>query len=127
MPRKSHFDELHDCKWELIRKDGVLGYKVTAKNGNSIFLPAWNNDIEKEDGIDVAYGCYWTSDICCIPYTEEDFYGAYYFNFAYIHWWLKTEDYDLETIPVNDCNILRAASRWKQFMIRPVKPKLTSK
>ena len=125
MPRKRHFDELHDCKWELTRLDGTLGYKVTAKNGNSIFLPAWNDEMGYQHGIDVAYGRYWTYEICHLPISEnvDGGNGAYSFDFVYTHWWLKTENYDLETVPVNGENYLTAESRWHQLMIRPVKPK----
>lgn len=129
MPSKCNFDELHDCKWELTRIEGTLGYKVTANNGNSIFLPAWNNEMGEEYGVDVAYGCYWTSSICHLYMSSdvEGAYGAYFFNFVYTPWWLKTEDYDLETVPVNGEKFLIASDRWAQLMIRPVKPKSISK
>lgn len=39
MPTKEEFQELVDnCTWEWTERDGT-GYKVTGKNGNSIFLP----------------------------------------------------------------------------------------
>jgi len=41
MPTNAEMQELIDnCAWEWIVVSGVRGYKVTAKNGNSIFLPA---------------------------------------------------------------------------------------
>jgi len=41
MPTKTEIQELIDnCTWEWTLVSGVRGYKVTAKNGNSIFLPA---------------------------------------------------------------------------------------
>ena len=41
MPTKTEIQELiNNCTWEWTLVSGVRGYKVTAKNGNSIFLPA---------------------------------------------------------------------------------------
>ena len=40
-PTKTEFQELIDnCTWTWEPRDGINGYKVTGKNGNSIFLPA---------------------------------------------------------------------------------------
>ena len=40
LPKRSEWRELIDkCEWKLTEKDGVKGYLVVAKNGNSIFLP----------------------------------------------------------------------------------------
>lgn len=124
MPRKKHFEELHDCKWELIRKDEVLGYKVTANNGNSIFLPAWNNNLGSYNGVDVAYGCYWTSEYSTMSFTSEE---SHCFNFVLLPWWLKSDDYDLGVQMDDGSNILMTAYRWEQLMIRPVKPKVNLK
>ncbi|MBQ0095110.1 MAG: Ig-like domain-containing protein [Bacteroidetes bacterium] len=62
MPTKQEFQELIDnCTWEWIRQDGRNGYKVTGKNGNSIFLPAGGLKVDTrllyyDDGV-----YYWTS------------------------------------------------------------------
>jgi hypothetical protein len=41
MPTKDEMEELIDnCTWEWIQTNGKNGFKVTGKNGNSIFLPA---------------------------------------------------------------------------------------
>lgn len=41
MPTKDEFQELLDnCTWEWTQVGNVNGYNVTAKNGNSIFIPA---------------------------------------------------------------------------------------
>jgi hypothetical protein len=41
LPTKAEQQELIDsCTWTLTTQNGVKGYKVTGKNGNSIFLPA---------------------------------------------------------------------------------------
>lgn len=41
MPTKSEFEELiSECEWTWTTQNDVKGYKITGKNGNSIFLPA---------------------------------------------------------------------------------------
>ena len=41
MPTMDEFQELLDkCTWEWAQINGMNGYKVTAENGNSIFIPA---------------------------------------------------------------------------------------
>ncbi len=41
MPNKSEMEELiYSCTWEWITLEGKWGYKVTGKNGNSIFIPS---------------------------------------------------------------------------------------
>ena len=62
MPTLKEFQELIDnCDWEWTTLDGVSGYRVTGKNGNSIFLPAagWR------DGTSLKYagefGNFWSS------------------------------------------------------------------
>lgn len=41
MPKRKEFLELcNSCTWERLSLKGVLGYKVTGPNGNSIFLPS---------------------------------------------------------------------------------------
>ena len=40
MPTKSECEELlKECTWKLVDKNGIKGYEVTGKTGNSIFLP----------------------------------------------------------------------------------------
>jgi len=40
MPTVTEMSQLlNDCSWEWIQINGVNGYKVTGKNGNSIFIP----------------------------------------------------------------------------------------
>ncbi len=62
VPTREQFQELLDkCTWKWTQMSGVNGYKVTAKNGNSIFLPAAGYLL----GTDVynvgSYGYYWSS------------------------------------------------------------------
>lgn len=55
MPTATEMGELYNnCKWEWTQINGVNGYKVTGKNGNSIFFPK---------------GDYWTASK---GYTKED-------------------------------------------------------
>jgi hypothetical protein len=64
MPSKEDFEELKsECTWKLSTQNGVKGYKITGKNGNSIFLPAagyMNGSVLEKEG---EYGYYWTRDL----------------------------------------------------------------
>ena len=77
MPTKAEFEELiYDCKWEWTKQGEAEGYKVTGKNGNSIFLPAagWRNGTSLDyRGAD---GHYWSST----PHESGSSY-AYYLSF----------------------------------------------
>ena len=62
MPTKAECQELvNNCTWQWTNKNGVAGYKVIGKNGNSIFLPAAGH--RKGSSLDDAgeYGYYWGS------------------------------------------------------------------
>ncbi len=64
MPTKTECDELvNQCSWKWTTIKGVKGYKVMARNGNWIFLPAAgyrNGDSIDDVG---AYGHYWSSTV----------------------------------------------------------------
>ena len=62
MPTKAEWYELVDnCTWTWTTQGGQTGYKVTGKNGNSIFLPAASfRDGSSLDG-QGEYGFYWSS------------------------------------------------------------------
>ena len=64
MPTKAEQDELRtECTWEWTTENGINGYKVTGKNGNSIFLPAagYRDGTSTDDvGSD---GSYWSSSL----------------------------------------------------------------
>ena len=46
IPTWAEFHELiNECTWEWVQIDKVNGYKVTGPNGNSIFLPAMDNQV----------------------------------------------------------------------------------
>lgn len=56
MPTKNEFKELEkSCQWEWVNLNGINGYKVLGKNGNSIFLPVgkesyfWMSEIWPDD------------------------------------------------------------------------------
>ena len=62
MPTNAEFQELIDqCTWKKSSQGGRSGYKITSKNGNSIFLPAAG----ERDGSSLDYagklGYYWSS------------------------------------------------------------------
>ena len=64
MPTKAEAQELIDsCAWNLVRKNGVMGYLVVGKNSNSIFLPAAGYRSNDGYGSVGVYGYYWTSDL----------------------------------------------------------------
>ena len=64
MPTASQVEELTSkCNWTLITLDGVDGYNVKGKNGNSIFIPLAGYIHEANNhatGVG-EYGFYWTS------------------------------------------------------------------
>ncbi|MCQ2189802.1 MAG: hypothetical protein MJZ00_07860 [Paludibacteraceae bacterium] len=74
MPTEAQCKELiYECDWAWTEVNGVNGYKVTGKNGNSIFLPAAGlrgaGDVVNNDKI----GGFWSSTICDAPETSGDF------------------------------------------------------
>ena len=62
-PTREEWKELEsECNWVWTTESGKIGYKVTGKNGNSIFLPAageWSGDINSRG----SEGCYWSSTL----------------------------------------------------------------
>ena len=63
---------LNKCSWQWIERDGVLGYNVTGRNGNSIFLPAAGRrmgDALNDVGV---FGRYWSSVINDYSYESAD-------------------------------------------------------
>ncbi len=61
-PTYDEFTELcNKCKWKWTSVDGKNGYKVTAPNGRSIFLPAAGWDRKYETTNVGIFGYYWTS------------------------------------------------------------------
>jgi hypothetical protein len=80
MPTEAQCKELVDeCEWSWTESNGVNGYKVVGKNGNSIFLPTSGvrgaADVGKNDMI----GGFWSSTLCEAAETSGDFAMAVYF------------------------------------------------
>ncbi len=81
LPTKAELEELKTkCTWTWTTQGGHNGYKVTGKNGKSIFLPAAGFRYGTSLQYDGERGNYWSST----PY-EGGTYGAYilYFNSSY--------------------------------------------
>jgi len=77
LPTRSELQELTTrCTWTAETLNGVWGYRVTAKNGNSIFLPAagfQNGPVPSEVG---TGGFYWSGTV-----NREMLSAAYNLNF----------------------------------------------
>ena len=77
LPTKAEFQELIDkCTWTWTTQGGHNGYKVTGKNGKSIFLPAAGWRYGTSPNLVGEYGSYWSST----PYGSSTDY-AYGLNF----------------------------------------------
>ena len=62
MPTQADFQELIDCcTWVWTKQKGNNGYKITGKNGKSIFLPACGNIAGKSSYNVGTGGYYWSS------------------------------------------------------------------
>jgi len=58
-PTKNELNELcTSCKWQYVKYKGQLGYVITGKNGNTIFLPFTNGSIASKD----FCGNYWSKE-----------------------------------------------------------------
>ncbi|MBR4157119.1 MAG: hypothetical protein IKU01_10565 [Bacteroidales bacterium] len=67
MPTTKELKELiNNCTWTLTTQNGVVGYKVTGPNGNSIFLPRAGGS---GPSVSSGYGFYWSSTPSSIPST----------------------------------------------------------
>ena len=64
MPTYEEQTELREkCTWEWTTQNGVNGYKVTASNGNFIFLPAAGTRNDNTLNNAGSNGCYWSSSL----------------------------------------------------------------
>ena len=62
LPTKAEYEELaNQCTWTWTTQGGHNGYRVTGKNGNSIFLPAAGFRYESSLGYVGESGYYWSS------------------------------------------------------------------
>lgn len=55
---------IDECAWVWKSIDGVNGYEVAGKNGNSIFLPATGFKMGRSDMFRNEMGNYWSSSFC---------------------------------------------------------------
>ena len=64
MPTTEEWSELqHNCTWTWTGLNGISGYKVTADNGNSIFLPASGYFIGESVSIGYGVAHYWSNSL----------------------------------------------------------------
>lgn len=76
IPTKEEMEELvNECKWTWERMNGQLGWRVTGKNGNSIFLPAAGAGSSYRIAGVGELGRYWTST------RDESNYSAFNLRF----------------------------------------------
>lgn len=74
MPTKAEFEELmSNCSWTWSQYKGVNGYKITASNGNSIFLPAAGYRWKTLLDYDGRRGSYWSATV----HEDSSYYGAW--------------------------------------------------
>ena len=89
MPTSGEMQELIDyCTWKWKEYEGVVGYKVTGPNGNSIFLPTAGYKDGKYHYCESVWGFYWTS---CV--VEEGTERAW-------HLWFRNPDEEMENLAV---------------------------
>ena len=76
IPTKEEMEELvNECKWTWERMNGQLGWTVTGRNGNSIFLPAAGAGSSYRIAGVGELGRYWTST------RDESNYSAFNLRF----------------------------------------------
>jgi formylglycine-generating enzyme required for sulfatase activity len=64
MPTQQEFTELREkCTWSWTTKNGVKGYVITGRNGNSIFLPAAGYKENSSLCSTGSIGDYWSKDL----------------------------------------------------------------
>ncbi len=91
MPTTTEQDELRcECTWTWINLNGMLGYEVKGKNGNSIFLPAagcYEGANLKDASAEKAHGYYWSScifaDFPTIGLASGVYFYSTNYNFTY--------------------------------------------
>ena len=71
------YAKLSYCTWTWTTLGGVEGYKVTAENGNVLFLPAAGHLDGTKLNYAGNYGYYWSSDLY---YKYDD--GIKYYDWA---------------------------------------------
>ena len=77
IPTKEEQEELiRECDWKKDSLNGVKGYTVTAKNGNTIFLPGVGGRIEDKTYYQVDGADYWSGTLG--SNTDTAYYMYYY-------------------------------------------------
>ena len=90
MPTPAEIKELVDnCTWEWTTVNNVKGYKVTAKNGNSIFLPAAGVMFAKNPYYGGQYGYYLSNTL---REGEESYVKMYAQGFSFQSDKYQTDD-----------------------------------
>ncbi|WP_262279639.1 fimbrillin family protein [Hallella absiana] len=81
MPTHDEWKDLYNkCTWTWISQNGINGYKVSASNGNWIFLPAAGCRYDMTfDGVG-SYGRYWSSQVGSsrVLYAWDMWFGSGY-------------------------------------------------
>ncbi len=100
MPTHAEQDELCvKCKWKWTTLNGVIGYKVTGPNGNSIFLPAAGYCYGAEVNSRGSGGYYWSGSLS----SDYSYYAYYLYFFSDNRYWYNSfRYYGLSVRPV--CN-----------------------
>ncbi len=87
MPTRGEQQELVDkCSWSWTEINGVNGYKVTAPNGNSIFLPAAGYRYGTKVGNIGSDGSYWSASLRDYENngaSNLDIYTFYHTNYMF--------------------------------------------
>ncbi|MDR1579738.1 MAG: hypothetical protein LBS35_05230 [Synergistaceae bacterium] len=74
--RDEQLELVEGCVWEKTELKGVAGYRVTGKNGNSIFLAASGGRVGTEVHYQVSGGDFWSGTLS--GNTDEAYYMWFY-------------------------------------------------
>ena len=103
MPTPDEWKELYQkCNWELITKNGIKGYQVTANNGNSIFLPRAGLNYAYKHGYATDSVGYYYSNTLRASYKGEQFASFMVMHDEYIGGSTAIRYYGLSIRPVYD-------------------------
>lgn len=97
MPTMEEFNELRNyCVWTYTTRNGVKGYEVVGRNGNSIFLPQAGMQLGVYN-TNVGQGRYWSSSIC---YNNISYASYLLFDSAKVSWYMVDRCYAHSVRPV---------------------------
>ncbi len=98
MPTRAEQDELRKkCKWTWTSQNGVKGYKVIGRNGNSIFLPAAGYMYEGTLFYAGSGGYYWSSSLDSV--SPGNAYGVRFYS-GIVGWDYNGRSYGFTVRPV---------------------------